>query len=77
VIWTNVGESIFQLSSASPSWASATFTARYGVIYDAQSGVAATEPLLVLVDFGIDESPSAATFQVTTPGLGWWWETAA
>lgn len=74
VVWTCLGESITQLTSVSPTWASAAFSTAYGVIYDSQTGVAATEPLIALINFGGTQSPSGITFQVTVPSLGWaWW----
>src|SRR4030067_487385 len=40
------GTGIFNLDGADVSWAGATFTCKYAVVYDAQSGVAATNPLI-------------------------------
>lgn len=40
------------------SWTSATFTARYGVIYDF---TATNKDLVMLIDFGGDKSPSNGT----------------
>lgn len=44
-----------------PSWTSATFTARYAVIYKS-TGTASTSPLIAYVDFGGDQSVSSGTF---------------
>jgi hypothetical protein len=77
VTWCCIGESITQWSSAAPSWANATITARYGVIYDAQTGVATTEPLIALCNFGSDVTSTAGTFTVNVPSLGWFWTTPA
>lgn len=77
IVWTCIGIGVFQFKSDSASWAAATFSARYGVIRDAQTGVDTTEPLLVLVDFGSTLSPVAETFEVDVPALGWWWEAVA
>lgn len=71
VTWTCLGESITQWSSASPTWSNSTITARYGVIYDAQTGVGTTEPLMVLVNFITDQTSSAGPFTVSVPALGW------
>lgn len=71
VTWSCLGESITILSSASPTWAAATFTATNYVIYDAQSGVAATEPVLVLGALSPSLTPVAGTATVTAPALGW------
>lgn len=73
VTWSCLGESIVQFSSASPSWTNSTLTASYGVIYDANTGTATTEPLIALINFGGSASSSAATFSITAPTLGWFW----
>ena len=49
------------LDAADPSWSSATFTARYLVVY-IDTGTSSTSPLLTYTDFGADVSVSAATF---------------
>jgi hypothetical protein len=43
-------------------WISATFTARYGVLYETSSGA-----LVLLIDFGSNQSPSGQTFKVNAP----------
>jgi len=50
-------------------WASATFTARYAVIYKS-TGTAATSPLIALIDFGADKSPSAEDFTIVWNAAG-------
>ena len=77
VTWTCIGESIIQLSSASPSWTASTLTAAYAVIYDAQSGTASTEPLIALINFGGSVSSTNSTYTITVPSLGWFWITPA
>lgn len=77
VTWTNIGESITQWSSASASWSGSTITAAYGIIYDAQTGTATTEPLIALVNFGGSVSSTNSTFTITVPSLGWFWITPA
>lgn len=77
VTWTCVGESITQWGSTAVSWASATITASYGIVYDAQSGTASTEPLLFLVNFGGSQASTNGTFSVTPSTIGgaltWAW----
>lgn len=75
--WSCLGESITVWSSAAAQWTTATFSARYGVIYDAQTGVTTTEPLIALVNFGVDQSPSAGTLTVSPPTNGWFSTTPA
>jgi hypothetical protein len=72
VTWACMGDAILVFSSAAAQWTGATFTADYAVIYDAESGTYATEPLIVLETFAAPQSPSAQTYQVIPdPVLGW------
>lgn len=50
---------------ATTQWTTATFTARYAVIYDDSPATDATKPLIGYVDFGSDQSPSAGTMTIT------------
>lgn len=70
VTWAETGRGVTQMDSADPSWAAATITARYAVVYK-DTGTASTSPLLFLVDFGADVSSTSAIFQVTVHALGW------
>lgn len=47
------------------TWTGVTLTARYAVVYDSTPGAAATNPLLLYVDFGEDKAASAANFTIT------------
>lgn len=70
--WVCAGTGILVLDCADISWASATITARYLVIYDATPATDATRPLLCWVDFTTDQSstsPNAFTYQVPVAGL--------
>ena len=58
-----------RLLGGNVQWTTATFTARYAVVY-ADSGVDATSPLLGYVDFGADASVSAGTFSITWDSTG-------
>jgi hypothetical protein len=59
------------LNFANLSWTSATFSASFLVIYDDQTGVASTAPLIGVVEFGAVESPSAGTLSVSwASGVG-------
>jgi len=60
----------FQFDAADAAWAGSTITARYAIIYDAQTAVAATSPLLAYVDFGTDQSSSAGAFTITWDATG-------
>lgn len=53
---------------ADASWTTATFTTRYGVLYD--STPTSSKPLVLYVDFGADQSPSNGTFTVTWDAAG-------
>lgn len=56
---------VVKLDGDDVSWSSATFTARYAIVYDSSPGSAATNPLVGYVDFGADVSVSAGTFTIT------------
>ncbi len=77
VTWSCLGESITMWSSASPTWAAATFTATNYAIYDAQTGVGSTEPVIVLGALSPSLTPVAGTATVTVPALAWWWVSPA
>ena len=58
------------LNAADVAWTSATFTARYAIIYDSTPATAATKPLIGYVDFGADVSPVAGTLTITWNASG-------
>lgn len=70
VTWTNVGVAIVVFDAADPSWAGATITARYGVVYNRTPATDATRPLLGLIDFGADKTASGGTFAITLAAVG-------
>lgn len=51
------------------SWVTATFTARYAVLYK-DTGTPSTSPLVCVWDFGTDKSASGGTFQLTFAAEG-------
>jgi hypothetical protein len=58
-----------ELSAANAQWTSASFTARYAVVYKS-TGNSATALLLGYVDFGGDETVSSGTFTITWDAEG-------
>jgi hypothetical protein len=64
------------LTSVSPAWTGASFTAYYGWLHDetASSGTDATRPLICIWDFGGAQTVSSSTFTLTvnTSGLVTW-----
>lgn len=67
VTWTYTDYSkLGQLNADSVTWASASFTARYAVIYK-YTGNTATSRLIGWVDFGADRSPAAEDFVLAVP----------
>ena len=56
-------------STVNPAWASASFTARYAVIWK-DTGTDATSPVIAYVDFGAAETVSSGTFTVTWDATG-------
>lgn len=51
------------------SWTGVTTTARYAVIYKS-TGTPGTSPLIMLIDFGSDQTSSAGTFAITFAAEG-------
>lgn len=49
---------------SSPSWASASITARGSVIYNARGGSPSADELVIYVDFGMDVTSSNGSFAV-------------
>ena len=70
VIWAEAGRAMIVFDAADVTWASSTITARYGVLYK-DTGTSTTSPLIVLVDFGQNESSSNGNFTVqwSTQGI--------
>jgi hypothetical protein len=65
----DTGTNVFNITSDSPAaWTSATFTARYAVIYDSTPG--SNKPLLCYVDFGADVTMINGTFTFTIAAGG-------
>jgi hypothetical protein len=65
-----------RMDAADASWSSASFTARYAVVYKS-TGTASTSPLICYVDFGADQTVSAGTFTITWDATGVWKVTVA
>lgn len=51
------------------SFTSATITARYAIIYKS-TGTASTSPLVLLIDFGSNQTATAGTFAITFASEG-------
>jgi hypothetical protein len=64
------GTNVAKFSGANVTFTAVTLTARYAVIYDAQSGVAATNRLIAYIDFGADVSPVAGDLVITWNAAG-------
>jgi hypothetical protein len=52
-----------RLIAATSTWSTATFTARYAVIYKS-TGTGSTSILVCYIDFGTDQSPAGVNFSV-------------
>jgi len=50
------------ISFSAPSWTTATFTARYGVVYRDRGGTAADDEVMAVLDFGQDVTTTNGTF---------------
>lgn len=57
-------------TTTTPEWTGASFTAYYGVVYDATPSTDATRPLATLINFGGAKSPSANVFVINFPLTG-------
>lgn len=57
-----------EVTCSSPSWTTATITARGGVIYKVRGGASSADDLLCYVDFGSNVASTAGTFTVTPSG---------
>lgn len=66
VVWSCVGQQVAQWSSDPVTWSTATFVARYGVLYDTTSNV-----LICLIDLLADRSCNGSNFTLT-PVIGGW-----
>ena len=66
----NGATNTLMLDAADISWASATLTARYAIIYDSTPSTDATRPLIAYVDFGTDQVASGGTFQIIWSASG-------
>ena len=60
VVWENTA-GVVKFDADDPEWDPATLTARYGLVYDFTP---VSKPLAVLLDFGQNESATAAPFRV-------------
>ena len=53
-----------------PSWTSASFTARFLVVYKSRGGAASADELVAYVNFGGDETVASGTFTYVVPSTG-------
>lgn len=66
---TNVGtQGVFD--AADVSWATATFTARYAVLYKSRGGASSADELIKVFDFGVDQVVAGATFTIQFAATG-------
>ncbi len=68
---------VFMFDAADPTWTTSTITARTAVVYDAQTGVASTSPLICYFQSDADVSTTAGTFTVQFATAGIFTNTAA
>lgn len=60
-----------RLDADDEPWTSATFTARYGVIYKDAGGATSADPLIGLIDFDGNQSVSSGTFTIVAASTGY------
>jgi hypothetical protein len=60
------------LIAANAQWTSATFTARQAVVWANTAGASSTDPLMMNINFGADQSVSSGTFTIAwaSDGVG-------
>jgi hypothetical protein len=58
------GTNVFAFNADDVTWAAATITARYAVVYY-NTGVDGTSPLICYIDFGADVTSTAGNFTIT------------
>ena len=66
----NSGTNTLSFDAADVTWATASITARYGILYDASPGSDATRPLIGYIDFGGDVTSTGADFTVVWDDAG-------
>lgn len=59
-----------KFSSDAVTWTTSSITARAAILY-VSTGLAATDALLVYIDFGSDKTSSGGDFSVTPSANGW------
>lgn len=69
VTWTEAAGTV-TFDADDPVWNSATFTARYAVVYDDTPAVDPIDPLLVLLDFLADKTGQGGNFYVNFGASG-------
>lgn len=60
-----------RLDADDEAWTSATFVARYGVIYKDLGGATTADPLIALIDFDGDQTVSSGTFTIVAHATGY------
>lgn len=68
--WEEAGSMYIKIDFDDVSWSASTITARYAVVYDTTPGSAATNPLILLVDFEENKASDNGTFSVSVPADG-------
>ena len=70
LVWENAGTLFVKLTSDDVTWSTASITARYAVIYvNGSNGT--TDYVIVILDFGQDESTTLNDFNVNAHDDGW------
>ena len=68
--WNGISNQWNWTTTTTPQWTDATFTAYYGVVYDATPTNPDAQPLATLINFGGAKSPSGGVFTVNWPLTG-------
>ena len=69
VTWANTA-GVTKLDASDPVWSTASFTARYAVVYDDTPDSDPVDPLLCLLDFGANKTGQGGNFYITLHANG-------
>ena len=64
------GTNVLKLDADDSAWASASFTARYAVVYKDRGGAQTADELISYVNFGGDETVASGTFTIQWAAAG-------
>lgn len=70
LVWNPLSNQWLWTTTTTPQWTSSTFTAYYGVVYDATPSEPSEQVLATLINFGGVKSPAGGVFTINWPLTG-------